>query len=309
MEVVDDLSNGFADAIPAGAVLHAFGIEDRDALSRVLEEGGFDAAFHFAARASVPESVVNPGPFFDTNVAAGVTLLENLRAHGIRKLVFSSSAAVYGTPQVDCIPENCTKDPVNPYGESKLMFEEVAKSYVTAYGWSVVGFRYFNASGGGADWGERHNPETHIIPLLLQAASGRREFFEVFGDDYDTPDGTCLRDFVHVLDIAEAHLLARQKMNKPGFYVYNVGTGKSHSVKQVCELAEAISGRTIRIRTGPRRAGDPPVLCASPQKLIGELGWTPKHSALENILAGAWEWEQKLCKQLLIGDARNEHSS
>ena len=309
VEVVDDLSNGFAEAVPASAVLHQIGIEDRGAFSRLLEQGRFDTVFHFAAKASVPESVVNPGPFFDTNVAAGVALLESLRAHGVRNLIFSSSAAVYGTPQLACIPEDCATEPVNPYGESKLMFEEIAKSYVTAYGWSVVGFRYFNASGGGADWGERHNPETHIIPLLLQAASGRREFFEIFGDDYETPDGTCLRDFVHVLDIAEAHLLAMQKMNKPVFCAYNIGTGTSHSVKQVCELAGAVTGRPIRTRIGPRRPGDPPVLCASPQKLIGELGWTPKHSALENILAGAWEWEQKLCKQLLIGEARNSRSS
>jgi len=268
VEVIDDLSNGFANAVPAGAVLHSIGIQDRDALSRVLKAGRFDTIFHFAAKASVPESVVNPGPFFDTNVAAGVALLENIRAHGIRNLVFSSSASVYGTPQMDCIQESCAKDPVNPYGESKLMFEEIAKSYVTAYGWSVVGFRYFNASGGGADWGERHNPETHLIPLLLQTASGRRPFFELFGDDYDTPDGTCLRDFVHVLDIAEAHLLAMQKTNEPGFFAYNIGTGKSHSVKAVHELAETISGRPIRVRTGPRRAGDPSLLCASPQKLI-----------------------------------------
>jgi UDP-glucose 4-epimerase len=309
VEVVDDLSTGFADAVPAGAVLHAIAVGDRNALSRVMAGGRFDTVFHFAAQASVPESVVNPGPFFDTNVAGGIALLENLRVHRIKNLVFSSSAAVYGTPQVAIIPESCVKEPVNPYGESKLIFEEIAESYVTAYGWSVVGFRYFNASGGGAGWGERHNPETHIIPLLLQAASGRREYFEVFGDDYDTPDGTCLRDFVHVLDIAEAHLLGMRKMNEPGFYAYNIGTGKSHSVKQVCELAEAVSGRSIRIRIGPRRAGDPPVLCASPQKLIDELGWTPKHSTLENILTGAWEWEQKLCKQLLIGDARGSHSS
>jgi UDP-glucose 4-epimerase len=309
VEVVDDLSTGFADAVPAGAVLHTIGIEDRDALSGVLTAGRFDTVFHFAAKASVPESVVNPGPFFDTNVASGIALLEGLREHGIRNLAFSSSAAVYGTPEVAAIPEGCTKEPVNPYGESKLMFEQVAKSYAIAYGWSVVAFRYFNACGGGADWGERHNPETHIIPLLLQAASGRRSFFEVFGTDYDTRDGTCLRDFVHVLDIAEAHLLAMRKMDKPGFCAYNIGTGKNHSVREICEFAERVSRRQIRIRTAPRRAGDPPVLCADPQKLIDELGWEPKHSSVENILAGAWEWEQQQCKELVIEGLKNSPSS
>lgn len=309
VEVVDDLSTGFADAVPVGAVLHAFGIEDREALSRVLAGGRFDTVFHFAAKASVPESVVNPGPFFDTNVAGGVALLENLRVHGIRNLVFSSSAAVYGTPQVAAIPETCTKEPVNPYGESKLRFEQIANSYATAYRWSVVAFRYFNACGGGADWGERHNPETHLIPLLLQASSGRRPFFEIFGADYDTRDGTCLRDFVHVLDIADAHLSAMQKMHKPGYNVYNIGTGQNHSVKEICELAEKVTGRHFRIRRAPRRAGDPPVLCADPQKLKDELGWQPKHSNLENILAGAWEWEQQQCKQLLTEGLKNNPGS
>ena len=300
VEVVDDLSTGFADAVPPGAVLHPIGIEDREGLSRVLGRNRFKTVFHFAAKASVPESVADPGPFFHTNVGKGIALLESLRAHGIRNFVFSSSAAVYGTPEGTTIPEECAKKPVNPYGESKLMFEEILASYASAYGWSVIAFRYFNACGAEADWGERHAPETHIIPLLMQTASRRRPFFELFGTDYETPDGTCQRDFVHVLDIAKAHLLGMRRIDEPGFRTYNIGTGKSRSVKQVHEAAEKVSGRPIPIRVAPRRNGDPPVLCANPQQLMDEFGWTPKHSSLENILGGAWDWEQQQCKQLLV---------
>jgi UDP-glucose 4-epimerase len=305
VEVVDDLSTGFADAVPSGAVLHQVAIEDQEALSRILAAKHFDAVFHFAAKASVPESVINPGPFFDANVAGGISLLETLRKHGIRNFVFSSSAAVYGTPQIIPTPEDHPTEPVNPYGESKLIFERILRSYAAAYGWSVIAFRYFNACGAGDGWGERHAGETHIIPLLLQTASGRRGFFEVFGTDYSTPDGTCLRDYVHVLDIAEAHLLAMRKMGQAGFRAYNIGTGNSHSVKEIHEAAERVSGRKIAIRNALRRAGDPPVLCASPQKLLDEFGWTPSHSSLENILAGAWNWEQHQCKQLFVEEMRS----
>ncbi len=301
VEVVDDLSTGFADAVPAGAALHRFAIGDAGSLSRLLAANRIDVVFHFAAKASVPQSVINPGPFFDVNVAEGISLVETLRKHGIRNFVFSSSAAVYGTPQLVPTAEEHPKEPVNPYGESKLMFEQILKRYACAYDWSVVAFRYFNACGGGRGWGERHNPETHIIPLLLQAASGRRPFFEVFGTDYSTPDGTCLRDYVHVHDIADAHLLAMEKIDEPGFRTYNVGTGNGHSVKEICSAVEKLTATRIAIRTCPRRPGDPPVLCASPQKLMDEFGWTPRHSRLDNILAGAWEWEQHQCKYMFSG--------
>lgn len=300
VEVVDDLSSGFADAVPAGAVFHPIGIHEQEAVSQLLAARPFEAVFHFAAKASVPESVADPGPFFEVNVSSGIALLEVVRRHGIRNFVFSSSAAVYGSPLVAAIPEDHPTNPVNPYGESKLMFEQVLRSYASAYGWSAIAFRYFNACGAGSGWGERHAPETHIIPLLLQAASGRRPFFEVFGTDYDTPDGTCRRDFVHVLDIAEAHLLAFERMNQAGFRAYNIGTGKSHSVREIHEAAARISGRPIRIRPASRRAGDPPVLCASSQRLQDEFGWTPQHSSLENILAGAWKWEQQQASSCLI---------
>jgi len=300
VEVVDDLSAGHPDAVPQPAVVHRFDVGDREALESVLTHKKFDVVFHFAAKALISESVINPGPFFDANVACGVMMLETLRKHGIRKFVFSSSAAVYGSPNVVPIPEDHVKEPLNAYGESKLIFEQILKWYAASYGWSVVVFRYFNACGGERHWGERHDPETHIIPLLLQTASGRREYFEIYGTNYPTPDGTCLRDYVHVLDIAEAHILALQKMELPGFHAYNIGTGKSHSVREVCQAAEKVTQKRITVRHAPPRPGDPAVLCASPRKLVREFAWEPRHSELEEIIMGAWEWEQAQYEQMLV---------
>ncbi len=301
VEVVDDLSTGHAEAVPEGVTLHRFDISDRASLSMLLAKNKFDMVFHFAAKALIPESVRNPGAFFDSNVASGISMLETLRTHGICNFVFSSTAAVYGTPEVVPIPEEHPKEPMNAYGESKLIFERILRWYASAYGWSVVAFRYFNACGGAPNWGERHEPETHIIPLLLQAASGRRRSFDIYGSDYPTPDGTCLRDYVHVLDIAEAHLLAMQELERSKFSAYNIGTGKSHSVNEICQAAEKITRRRIEIRRSSRRPGDPPLLCASPQKLADKFGWKPTHSNLDNILAGAWEWEQYQSQQMLQG--------
>lgn len=299
VEVLDDLSTGHADAVPEGAKLHRVDIGDRRELSAILSAKKIDVVFHFAAKALVGESVRNPGLFFDVNVARGIAMMETLREHGVRKFVFSSTAAVYGTPAAIPIPEDHPKEPINPYGESKLAFERILKWYAASYGWSAVALRYFNASGGGTDWGERHEPETHIVPLLLQTASGRRAFFEIHGTDYPTPDGTCVRDYVHILDIVEAHLLTLQRMDAPGFHVYNIGTGKSYSVKEVCAAAESVTKQKINIRSGPRRPGDPAVLCASPKKLMDEFAWKPKHSDLEEILAGAWQWEQTQASNLI----------
>jgi UDP-glucose 4-epimerase len=293
VEVVDDLSTGHADAVPAGIPLHRANIGNDGELSPIFERGKFDSVFHFAAKALIPESVTNPGVFFRTNVAWGISLLETMRQHNIRNFVFSSTAAVYGSPKTVPIPEDHPKAPVNSYGLSKLMFEDLLHWYASAYGWSVVVFRYFNACGGDANWGERHEPETHIIPLLLQVASGRRPFFQLYGTDYPTPDGSCLRDYVHVLDIAEAHLLALKKLDQPGFLAYNIGTGKSYSVREICSAAEMTTGATIALREAPRRPGDPAVLCASPMHLMQDFGWRAAHSELHNILDGAWKWEQR----------------
>jgi len=292
VEIVDDLSTGHADAIPAGIPFHKVSIGDADALFGIFSNGRFDAVFHFAAKALIPESVTNPAAFFRVNVAEGFTLVEAMRKHNVRNLIFSSTAAVYGTPKTVPIPEDHPKNPVNSYGQSKLMFEEMLRWYASAYSWSVVVFRYFNACGGDAHWGELHEPETHIIPLLLQVASGRREVFHIYGTDYPTPDGTCLRDYVHVLDIAKAHILALKKMDRAGFHPYNIGTGESYSVRQICKAAEQLTGNPIAIRESGRRAGDPDVLCASPIRLMQELNWRPEHSGLQNILNGAWAWEQ-----------------
>ena len=290
--VVDNLSTGHAEAVPSGASFYQIDIGDSGSLAAILSTNKIDVVFHFAAKALIPESVTNPGIFFDVNVARGIGMLETLRNFGVRKCVFSSTAAVYGTPTIVPIPEDHSKEPLTPYGESKLVFERILQWYATAYGWSVVAFRYFNACGGALDWGECHEPETHILPLLLQTASGRRSLFEIYGADYPTPDGTCLRDYVHVVDIAEAHLLALQKMDGSGFHAYNIGTGRSHSVKEICQAAGRITKQKIHVRAGQRRLGDPSVLCASPKKLMDEFGWAPTHSDLDEIIAGAWEWEQ-----------------
>jgi len=292
VDIVDDLSAGHVEAVPAGAELHKFEIGNREEMSRLVSSKKFDSVFHFAAKALVPESVTNPAIFFDVNVAQSLAMLEVLRDHGIRKFVFSSTAAVYGNPDTVPIPEDHPKNPVNSYGESKLMFEQILRWYARAYGLSVVAFRYFNASGGAATWGERHEPETHIIPILLQVASGRRTQFDIYGSDWPTPDGTCLRDYVHVSDIADAHILAMKKMGTPGFNVYNIGTGKSHSVREVWQLASEVTQKKIAARQSPRRAGDPAILCADPARLKSELGWEPKHSDLKGIIQGAWEWEK-----------------
>jgi UDP-glucose 4-epimerase len=291
--VVDDLSTGFRDAVPAAAEFVRLDIGDRVAIESLARSSRFDAVFHFAAKALVPESVINPGFFFQQNVASTISMLEALRAAGITKFVFSSSAAVYGIPEGASIDEESPKNPVNAYGETKLMIERVLEWYAKAYGWSVLAFRYFNAAGATNELGERHEPETHIIPLLLRAAAGEQDSFTIYGDDYPTPDGTCLRDYVHVLDIAQAHICALQQMDRPGMRAFNIGLGESYSVRQICRAVEQVTGKPIPVRVGPRRLGDPPVLCASPRRIMEELGWRPKRSSLDEIIGSAWRWKNK----------------
>src|SRR5215469_2531416 len=231
--VVDDLSTGFRDAVPATAEFVQLEIGDRAAIESLVRGRRFDVVFHFAAKALVPESVTNPGFFFQQNAASTITMLEALRSSGITKFVFSSSAAVYGIPEGASIDEESPKNPVNAYGETKLMIERVLDWYAKAYGWSVLAFRYFNAAGATDELGERHQPETHIIPLLLRAAGGEQDSFTIYGEDYPTPDGTCLRDYVHVLDIAQAHIAALEQMDRPGMRAFNIGLGESYSVRQI----------------------------------------------------------------------------
>lgn len=299
VDVVDDLSAGHLSSVPAGADFHQMDIGDRSALDKLLSRKKFDAVFHFAAKALIPESVTNPGIFFDVNVARGLAMLEVLRQHKIRKFIFSSTAAVYGNPTTVPIPEDHPKNPVNSYGESKLMFEEILRRYVDAYGWSVTAFRYFNACGGAHCWGERHEPETHIIPLLMQVASGRRAEFHMYGTDWPTQDGTCLRDYVHVGDIAEAHVLSLKQRDAANFEVFNIGTGVSHSVRELVALAERVTSKNIPVRETARRLGDPAILCADPARLKETLGWRHHRSNLQEILQGAWEWESTLSRETL----------
>lgn len=291
--IVDDLSTGYREAVPSGAAFFQMDIGNQSSMQSLVSHIRFDAVFHFAAKALIPESVSNPGMFFQHNVASGIAMLEVLRAAGIRNFVFSSSAAVYGTPERVPIDEDDPQRPVNSYGETKLMFERILSWYCRAYGWSVTALRYFNASGATAELGERHDPETHIIPLLLQAATGERRVFNIYGDEYDTPDGTCLRDYVHVLDIASAHICALQNSNRPGMRAYNIGLGKSYSVREVCQAASEVTGRAIPLRVSARREGDPAVLCASPRRIMHDLGWNPEHSSLEEIIESAWRWKRK----------------
>ena len=290
--IVDDLSAGFPEAVPPRATFYKADIGNPETMKSVLSQSKFDAVFHFAAKALVPESVTNPGIFFQQNVAAGIAFLETLRASGVRRFVFSSSAAVYGQPQSVPIAEEDAKHPRNAYGETKLMLERVLQWYASAYSWNVVAFRYFNAAGATDSAGERHEPETHIIPLLLATAAGERPFFTIYGSDYDTPDGTCVRDYVHVSDLAAAHILALKLPETSEIRAYNVGCGRAYSVREVIRTVEEVTGRKIPVQYGPRRLGDPAVLCASPAKLMRELNWKPLASDLRKIVQSAWNWKR-----------------
>ena len=287
--VLDDLSAGHACAVQAEAAFYEGDIGDTALLRHIVNKHQIEAVFHFAAKALIPESVINPAIFFQVNVVAAFAMLEALRAMDVRRFVFSSTAAVYGNPVTIPIDEDAPKTPVNSYGESKLAFERILATYARAYGINAVCFRYFNASGATDTRGEDHRPETHIIPLLLEAATEERPHFTIYGDDYPTPDGTCLRDYVHVLDIALAHILALKAMTYPGFTAYNIGTGLSYSVLDVRKAVEKVTGRPVPIRIGERRLGDPAILCASPAKLMRELGWVPVNSDLHHIIATAWQ--------------------
>lgn len=291
--IIDDLSTGHRESVPPGADFHQFDIADAGRLTSLLAVRHIDVVFHFAARALVGESMHDPAGYYLSNVAKPLTMLECLRNAGVRKFVLSSTAATYGNPTQVPIPEDHQQLPVNPYGETKLALERVLQWYAHAYGFSCVAFRYFNAAGAAESFGEWHDHETHAIPLLLQTASGRRPHFEIFGADYETPDGTCVRDFVHVLDIAQAHLLGVNRLDTPGFRAYNIATATPCSILELSRLVEEVTGRKLNIRHSARRPGDPAILYATNQRLREELGWTPKHSDLRNIIRTAWEWEQK----------------
>mgnify|MGYP001816966707 FL=1 len=270
-------------------------IGDRGRLVQVIEKYRPTAVMHFAAYAYVGESVEDPGKYYRNNVAGTLTLLEAMRDHAVDQLVFSSTCATYGLPRQIPIPEDHVQQPINPYGASKLMVEQMLRGFGVAHGLRAISLRYFNAAGADPDneTGEDHDPETHLIPLVLDAAAGRRASIAVFGDDYDTPDGTCIRDYIHVTDLASAHVLALQALQSGvAGNAYNLGNGTGFSVKQVIDAAQKVTGKDIPVEVAPRRAGDPPRLIGDASRIKTELGWAPQFADLETIIQTAWKWHQ-----------------
>jgi UDP-glucose 4-epimerase len=291
--VFDNLSSGHRAAVPDGAQLVIGDIEDRVHLGEILSDG-VDAVLHCAARSLVGESMADPGLYYRVNVAGGVELLEAMKETGVTRLVYSSSAAVYGEPRRVPIAEADRTEPINPYGATKLAFEGAMRWFCAAHDFRAISLRYFNVAGATARNGEDHDPETHLMPLVLRVAAGEATHVQIHGQDYPTPDGTCIRDFLHVRDIALAHLLALEATGEgdASLEVYNLGSAAGFSVREVVEAARRVTGRAIPARAVKRRIGDPPVLVASSRRARRELGWQPKHSSLEQMLADAWAWRE-----------------
>ena len=290
--VVDDLSRGHRAAV-GESPLYVGNIANDALMDRVFQEHHIEVVLHFAAASQVGESMKEPLLYYENNLCATVALLRSMRRHEVGRIVFSSSAAVYGEPDTVPIPEESPKAPTNTYGETKLAMERLMHWCHVAYGLEYVSLRYFNAAGASPSGiiGEDHTPETHLIPLVLQAAQGRREKVSIFGDDYPTPDGTCIRDYIHTSDLASAHLLAaRRLLAGEGSGIFNLGSEHGLSVRQIIDAARKVTGRDFPVEVAPRRAGDPAVLIASNRKAREELGWMPAHSDAETILASAWAW-------------------
>ena len=297
--VLDDLSTGHRPAVVEGSRLVTGSYGDEPAMTALLRDGRIDAILHCAARSLVPESLRDPSRYYRDNVAGGIALLEAARAAGVERFVFSSTAAVYGIPDTDHVTEDSPLRPINPYGETKRAFEGALRWYGAAYGIRAVSLRYFNVAGATERNGEVHEPETHLIPNVLAATDGGPEV-TVFGGDYPTPDGTCIRDYIHVSDLADAHLRAidatarDDSRTSGGAVICNLGNGGGFSVRQVLEVAEAVVGRPVPHRVGPRRPGDPPVLVASTERAAAVLGWRPKRPSLEEMIGSAWAWRREI---------------
>jgi UDP-glucose 4-epimerase len=291
--VYDNLSRGHRSAISAGAELVVGELSDRQALDEVFRSRKIDAVMHFAAMIEAGESMRIPEVYFRNNTANSLTLLESMLAHRVDRLVFSSTAALYGDPVRVPIEESDPLIPTNPYGESKLLVERMLEWFNRAHGVRYASLRYFNAAGASHDLGEDHEPESHLIPLILRVALGKRDQATIFGTDYPTPDGTCVRDYIHVLDLASAHLLALDALSRRDRLIYNLGNGKGFSVREVIEVARSVTGHTIPVTEAPRRAGDPAVLVASSARIERELDWRPEHTSLESIIRSAWEWHKR----------------
>ncbi len=292
--VYDNLSFGHRAAFPAERLIIG-DLAQAERVDQMLLERRIEAVVHFAAFAYVGESVTNPAKYYQNNLVNTLTLFEAMRRHRVAKIVFSSTCATYGIPDAVPITENEKQKPINPYGNTKLAVELALADYAAAYQWGFAALRYFNASGAAPDGtiGEDHDPETHLIPLVIQAIMGQRPAIEVFGTDYDTPDGTCIRDYIHVDDLAEAHLLALEALGLGKQLRYNLGTGSGYSVREVIRVAEEVTGRKCPVKEGPRRAGDPPALVAAADKVRRELGWTPRYTDLKSIIDTAWNWHRR----------------
>ncbi len=288
--VFDNLERGHKEAVDGRATFVEGDLRDRDAICRVMKEFSPDAVVHFAAYALVGESMQRPGLYFRNNVGGGQNLVDAMLEEGVRKIVFSSTCATYGEPREIPMTEDLPQNPANPYGESKLMLERILSWYNRLCGIRPVFLRYFNACGATEKFGEDHEPETHLIPNVLAVAAGEKDCVQIFGDDYDTPDGTCIRDYIHVSDLALAHLNALEREVTGAF---NLGTGRGSSVNEVVMTAREVTDRDIPSRTAPRRPGDPARLVAGNEKACGELDWHLHHSDLKSIIRSAWEWLQK----------------
>ena len=288
--VYDNLVKGHRGAAVRGATFVDGDLLDAATLRKTLQDHSIEATIHMAAYSLVGESCEHPSKYYHNNVVAGLVLLDTMRECGVNRIVFSSTAATYGEPLSQPIYETAPNNPTNPYGETKLAYERAMHWYERAHGLKYVSLRYFNAAGATDHCGEDHDPETHIIPIALQAAAGKRPYVEIYGDDYPTPDGTCLRDYIHVVDLARAHILALDAMSE-GSHIYNLGCGgDGYSVRLVIDTARQVTGKEIPVRFGPRRAGDPAVLIASSDKIKSELGWRPQYQDLRVIIESAWRW-------------------
>lgn len=290
--VLDDLSTGHRGAVPVGAAFVQADIADEAAVAAAIATHEVDAVMHFAALSLVAGSMKRPLDYYRNNVSGSVGLLRSMEAAGVKRFVLSSTAAVYGTPSSVPIPESAALKPENVYGETKLTVERMLGWLAGTTGLGYAALRYFNAAGASDSLGEDHDPETHLIPLVLQAAAGQRSGVELFGTDYQTPDGTAVRDYVHVLDLAQAHVLALEAITPGSGDAYNLGSGSGYSVRQVIDVCREVTGARFEVREAPPRAGDPAALIADSAKARARLGWSPAHDSLEEMVASAWRWHQ-----------------
>ncbi|HAV14047.1 MAG TPA: UDP-glucose 4-epimerase GalE [Opitutae bacterium] len=294
--VLDNLVFGHRESIRPEVPFYECDLGDRDAVGKILRDESIELVMHFAAFAFVGESVTEPRKYYENNFVATLRLLESMLDNGVKKFVFSSTCATYGEPETLPIVETLQQAPINPYGQTKLDVENCLKSFAHAYGLSFAAFRYFNAAGAAADGsiGEDHTPETHLIPLVIDAATGRRENIKIFGTDYPTPDGTCLRDYVHVDDLSRAHIAVFDKLDIEGAaHFYNLGTGRPSSVREIIEAVEVVTGLKVPVVEDERRAGDPPALYADASKAQRELGWQVQYPNVKEIIKTAWRWHEK----------------